>query len=123
MDFDLENPLSSFKEQQNCTISELFALETDHMPSSNCLNSTHCEAISLILQVKIRHFQFLFHFTYATFFYVSSGSAFLQFGSICSLSWYKLLAPFYVEARIFGKHISNEPTLCLFLLNSKVMKT
>lgn len=54
MDFDLDNPLSSFKEQQNCTISELFASETDHMPSPNSLNSIHCEAISLILQVKIR---------------------------------------------------------------------
>lgn len=52
MDFDLEKPLSSFKEHQHCTISELFASETDHMPSPNCLNSTHCEAISLILQVQ-----------------------------------------------------------------------
>lgn len=61
MDFELEDPLASFKEQQQaCTISELFASESDHIPSPNCLSSTHfhisfrCEAISLILQVKLR---------------------------------------------------------------------
>ncbi|KAK7302677.1 hypothetical protein RJT34_13570 [Clitoria ternatea] len=59
MEFDLEDPLASVKEEMNFTISELFASESDHMPSSNCLNSTHFhvsfryEAISLIPQVQI----------------------------------------------------------------------
>ncbi|KAJ1379162.1 Cyclin-like [Sesbania bispinosa] len=59
MDFDLEDPLASFKEQQTCTISQLFASESDHMPSPNSLSSTHfhdsfrCETISLILQVQL----------------------------------------------------------------------
>lgn len=123
MDFDLEHPLANFKEQQNySTISELFALESDHMPSPNCFNfSYHSEAISLILQVKaklglyyIAHVQFLlFHVTHVTIFLFSSGAAFLQFGFICNLSCYKLLAPFHVKARNFGKHISNDYPLCL----------
>ncbi|XP_057430856.1 putative cyclin-D6-1 isoform X2 [Lotus japonicus] len=59
MDFDIEDPLASFKEQKTCTpISELFASESDHMPSPNCSSSTHfhvfqCEAISLTLQVQL----------------------------------------------------------------------
>lgn len=59
MEFDLEDPLATFKEHQNKTISELFASESDHMPQPKCLTSTHfdtslrCEAISLILQVKV----------------------------------------------------------------------
>ncbi|RDX76329.1 hypothetical protein CR513_43694, partial [Mucuna pruriens] len=58
MEFDLEDPLASFKEEQTFTISELFASESEHMPSPNCLRSTHfhvfcCEAISLILQVQL----------------------------------------------------------------------
>ncbi|XP_015943361.1 putative cyclin-D6-1 [Arachis duranensis] len=58
MEFDLEDPLSCFKEQEAYTITELFASESDHMPAPNYLNSTHfrasfrCEAISLILQVQ-----------------------------------------------------------------------
>nr|XP_029152231.1 putative cyclin-D6-1 isoform X2 [Arachis hypogaea] len=58
MEFDLEDPLSCFKEQQAYTITELFASESDHMPAPNYLNSTHfrasfrCEAISLILQME-----------------------------------------------------------------------
>lgn len=53
MEFDLEDPLANFKEQKNYTISELCASETNHMPSPNCFNSTHCEAISLIFQVQL----------------------------------------------------------------------
>lgn len=58
MEFDLEDPLASFKEQQTYTISQLFASESDHMPSPNCLTSTHSfryEAISLILQVQFSY--------------------------------------------------------------------
>ncbi|XP_054800207.1 putative cyclin-D6-1 isoform X1 [Prosopis cineraria] len=51
MEFDLEDPLASFEEQQNCSISELFACESDHMPAQNCI-SFRCEAVSLISQVQ-----------------------------------------------------------------------
>ncbi|XP_028805351.1 putative cyclin-D6-1 [Neltuma alba] len=51
MEFDLEDPLASFEEQQNCSISELFACESDHMPTQNCI-SFRCEAVSLISQVQ-----------------------------------------------------------------------
>ncbi|KAE9591790.1 putative cyclin [Lupinus albus] len=60
MEFDLEDPLANFKEHQNYTISQLFASESDHMPSPNSLALTHshvlfrCEAVSLILQVKFK---------------------------------------------------------------------
>lgn len=58
MEFDLEDPLVSLEEEQPFTVSELFASESDHMPSPNYLSLTHfhvfCfEAISLILQVKL----------------------------------------------------------------------
>ncbi|KAG4948387.1 hypothetical protein AAZX31_15G064000 [Glycine max] len=58
MEFDLEDPLVSLEEEQTFTISELFASESEHVPSPNCLTSTHfrvfcCEAISLILQVQV----------------------------------------------------------------------
>ncbi|KAH1103239.1 hypothetical protein GYH30_037283 [Glycine max] len=58
MEFDLEDPLVSLEEEQTFTISELFASESEHVPSPNCLSSTHfhvfCgEAISLILQVQV----------------------------------------------------------------------
>ncbi|KAK7412256.1 hypothetical protein VNO78_03707 [Psophocarpus tetragonolobus] len=58
MEFDLQNPLDSLEEGQTFTISELFASESKHMPSPNCLSSTHvhvfcCEATSLILQVQL----------------------------------------------------------------------
>ncbi|KAE9595024.1 hypothetical protein Lal_00041112 [Lupinus albus] len=58
MEFHLEDPFASFKEHQNCTVSLLFASESDHMPSPNSLTSTHshlslrCEAVSFILQVQ-----------------------------------------------------------------------
>ncbi|KAF2303460.1 hypothetical protein GH714_018540 [Hevea brasiliensis] len=61
MDFDLENPLTSLKEHQFDTIPDLFASESDHMPSRNflkCLetcdfySSFRQEAISLILQAQ-----------------------------------------------------------------------
>ncbi|XP_029125073.1 putative cyclin-D6-1 [Cajanus cajan] len=58
MEFDLEDPLVNLEEEQTFTISKLFASESDHMPSPNCLSSTHfhvsfrSEAISLILQVQ-----------------------------------------------------------------------
>ncbi|KAJ9136254.1 hypothetical protein P3X46_033346 [Hevea brasiliensis] len=61
MDFDLENPLTSLKEHQFDTIPDLFASESDHMPSRNflkCLktcdfySSFRQEAISLILQTQ-----------------------------------------------------------------------
>ncbi|KAK7362971.1 hypothetical protein VNO77_05096 [Canavalia gladiata] len=54
MEFDLEYPLSSFKEHQTCSISELFASESVYMPSTEYLSSTdfhlsfRCEAISFI---------------------------------------------------------------------------
>lgn len=48
--------------------------------------------------------------------YVSSGSGFLQIGPICSLSCYKLLAPFHVMPRNSGKKISNDSPLSLCLL-------
>lgn len=66
MDFDLENPLTSLKEHQFDTIPDLFASETDHMPSRNLLkclktcdfySSFRQEAISLVLQVKNHHFR------------------------------------------------------------------
>ncbi|KAL2341973.1 hypothetical protein Fmac_009913 [Flemingia macrophylla] len=59
MEFDLEDPLVSFEEEQTITLSKLLASESDHMPSPNCLSSTDfhvsflCEAISLILQVRL----------------------------------------------------------------------
>ncbi|CAK7350743.1 unnamed protein product [Dovyalis caffra] len=61
MEFDLENPLTSLKEHQSDTIPDLFASESDHMPSRNflhCLKSSDFfvsfrqEAISLILQAQ-----------------------------------------------------------------------
>lgn len=64
MEFDLENPLISLKEHQSDSIPDLFASESDHMPSRNfllCLKtcdldvSFRQEAISLILQVKISY--------------------------------------------------------------------
>ncbi|KAI9120665.1 hypothetical protein K1719_007698 [Acacia pycnantha] len=51
MEFDLEDPLASFEEQQNCSISELFACESDHMPTQDCI-FLRCEAVSLISQVR-----------------------------------------------------------------------
>ncbi|XP_027348373.1 putative cyclin-D6-1 [Abrus precatorius] len=39
MEFDLEDPISCFKENQTCSISELFASESDYMPSPNHLSS------------------------------------------------------------------------------------
>ncbi|XP_027339391.1 putative cyclin-D6-1 isoform X2 [Abrus precatorius] len=59
MEFDLEDPLAIFREEQNFSISELFVSESDHMPLPNCLCSTpfhvsfRCEAMSLILQVQL----------------------------------------------------------------------
>ncbi|KAJ6999670.1 hypothetical protein D5086_007940 [Populus alba] len=61
MEFDLENSLTSLEEHQSDTVPNLFASESDHMPSRNFL---HClktsgfyvsfrqEAISLILQAQ-----------------------------------------------------------------------
>ncbi|KAI4299265.1 hypothetical protein L6164_032741 [Bauhinia variegata] len=57
MEFNLQDPLTSFIQQQPCTMSELFASESDHMPSLNGLTSFNnadfrSEAISLMLQVQ-----------------------------------------------------------------------
>ncbi|EEF37725.1 cyclin d, putative [Ricinus communis] len=61
MEFDLENPLTSSNEHQSDTIPDLFASESDHMPSRDflkCLktcdfySSFRQEAISLILQAQ-----------------------------------------------------------------------
>ncbi|KAI4296594.1 hypothetical protein L6164_036542 [Bauhinia variegata] len=57
MEFNLEDPLTCFKEQQPCTMLELFASESEHMPSLSSLTSFNnadfrCEAISLMLQVQ-----------------------------------------------------------------------
>lgn len=65
MEFDLENPLTSFKEHQTDTIRSLFADESHHMPSlSSTANdyfvSLRGKAISLILQVKYKHKSKLF---------------------------------------------------------------
>ena len=60
MEFDLEDPLTSFEEQNSDTIPDLFGSESDHMPSRNSLArlinrdfyvSFRSEAVSLILQV------------------------------------------------------------------------
>lgn len=60
MEFELEDPLTSFEEQQSDTISNLFASESDHMPSQNFLSSLmdsdfhvslRSEAISYMSQV------------------------------------------------------------------------
>ncbi|CAJ1961512.1 unnamed protein product [Sphenostylis stenocarpa] len=58
MEFDLEDPLVSLGEEKICNVSELFASESDHMPSPKYLSLTHfhvfcCEAVSLILQVQL----------------------------------------------------------------------
>ncbi|KAM7525158.1 hypothetical protein LguiA_015060 [Lonicera macranthoides] len=57
MEFELENPLTSFKEHQSDTIPFLFSNESDHMPSSITFQSNEDirfsirrQAISLILQ-------------------------------------------------------------------------
>lgn len=61
MEFDLENPFTSLEEHQSDTLLDLFAAESDHMPSHNfiqCLKITDFyvslrqEAVSLILQVQ-----------------------------------------------------------------------
>lgn len=63
MEFDLENPFTSLEEHQSDTVLDLFASESDHMPSQNfiqCLKITDFyvsfrqKAVSLILQVKLR---------------------------------------------------------------------
>jgi len=48
---------------------------------------------------------------------VSSGSAFLQIGPFCSLSCYKLHAPFHVKPGNSGKQISNDASHVHFLVN------
>ncbi|KAE7995555.1 hypothetical protein FH972_000336 [Carpinus fangiana] len=59
MEFELEDPVTSFEEQQSDKISNLFASESDHMPSQNFLSSLmdsdfhgslRCEAISYMSQ-------------------------------------------------------------------------
>ncbi|XP_061978100.1 putative cyclin-D6-1 isoform X1 [Populus nigra] len=61
MEFDLENSLTSLEEHQSDTVPNLFASESDHMPSRNflqCLKTSgfyvsfRQEAISLILQAQ-----------------------------------------------------------------------
>ncbi|KAF8414011.1 hypothetical protein HHK36_002009 [Tetracentron sinense] len=61
MEFDLENPLTSFQEHQTDTIPALFASESDHMPSENYFRSFNTrvidgsirrQVISLILQAQ-----------------------------------------------------------------------
>ncbi|KAH9796664.1 putative cyclin-D6-1 [Citrus sinensis] len=61
MEFDLENPFTSFEEHQSDTLLDLFATESDHMPSHNfvqCLKITDFyvslrqETVSLILQIQ-----------------------------------------------------------------------
>ncbi|KAK9267833.1 hypothetical protein L1049_010269 [Liquidambar formosana] len=55
MEFDLENPLTSFKEHQSDTMPALFASESDHMPSLSFFRSHisfRRQAISLILQAQ-----------------------------------------------------------------------
>ncbi|KAF8391433.1 hypothetical protein HHK36_023738 [Tetracentron sinense] len=61
MEFDLENPLTSFQEHQSDTIPALFAAESDHMPSQNYSRSfksrdfdvsVRREIISLIVQTR-----------------------------------------------------------------------
>jgi hypothetical protein len=39
MEFDLENPLTDFHEPHSDTITSLFLVESDHMPSENYLQS------------------------------------------------------------------------------------
>ncbi|XP_050227253.1 putative cyclin-D6-1 isoform X2 [Mercurialis annua] len=61
MDFDLENPLTIFNEHQSESIPNLFASESDHMPSKKFLKSLKTsdsyfsfrqEAVSLILRAQ-----------------------------------------------------------------------
>ncbi|KAK3001948.1 hypothetical protein RJ639_021290 [Escallonia herrerae] len=58
MEFELENPLTSFKQHQCDTIPSLFANETDHMPSSLAFKpgsfraALRREAVSLVLQAQ-----------------------------------------------------------------------
>uniref|UniRef100_A0A5B7BFH5 Putative D6-type cyclin isoform 1 n=1 Tax=Davidia involucrata TaxID=16924 RepID=A0A5B7BFH5_DAVIN len=57
MEFDLENPLTSFKEHQSDTIPDLFANEADHMPTltfkaGDFRFSVRQQAISLISQAQ-----------------------------------------------------------------------
>lgn len=58
MEFELENPLTSFTEHQSDTIPFLFSNESDHMPSTITFQSNDIrfsirrQAISLILQVE-----------------------------------------------------------------------
>ncbi|KAA8519901.1 hypothetical protein F0562_014189 [Nyssa sinensis] len=57
MEFDLENPLTSFEEHQSDTIPTLFANESDHMPSlafkaDDFPFSVRQQAISLLLQAQ-----------------------------------------------------------------------
>ncbi|XAR53690.1 hypothetical protein NMG60_11022340 [Bertholletia excelsa] len=61
MEFELENPMTSFKEHQPDTVPSLFANESDHMPSYHfshssrarlCNASLRREAISVILQAR-----------------------------------------------------------------------
>ncbi|XP_061368817.1 putative cyclin-D6-1 [Gastrolobium bilobum] len=60
MEFDLENPLAIFNEEESRNISELFESESDHILSPNSPSSTSFhvsfsrEAISLIHKVKVR---------------------------------------------------------------------
>ncbi|KAH9665223.1 putative cyclin-D6-1 [Citrus sinensis] len=61
MEFDLENPFTSFEEHQSDTLLDLFAIEYDHMPSHNFMQylkitdfyvSLRQEAVSLVLQIQ-----------------------------------------------------------------------
>ncbi|KAL9463684.1 hypothetical protein AB3S75_001488 [Citrus x aurantiifolia] len=61
MEFDLENPFTSFEEHQSNTLLDLFAIESDHMPSHNFIQylkitdfyvSLRQEAVSLVLQIQ-----------------------------------------------------------------------
>ncbi|KAK2977088.1 hypothetical protein RJ640_017612 [Escallonia rubra] len=58
MEFELENPLTSFSQHQCDTIPSLFANETDHMPSSLAFKpgsfraALRGEAFSLVLQAQ-----------------------------------------------------------------------
>ncbi|GAY38441.1 hypothetical protein CUMW_036730 [Citrus unshiu] len=61
MEFDLENPFTSFEEHQSDTLLDLFAIESDHMPSHNFIQylkitdfyvSLRQEAVSLVLQIQ-----------------------------------------------------------------------
>lgn len=47
MEFDLENPLTDFHEPHSDTITSLFLVESDHMPSENYFQSLQAKGLDI----------------------------------------------------------------------------